>query len=73
MIAMDMQPVNSSNINSVGYDIRTKTLRIEFHGGSIYEYYNVPEHVYAALMSAPSHGSYFHQNIKNNYQSTGLQ
>lgn len=61
---MDRQPVNSSNISSIGYDESSQTLEIEFLNGGIYQYYNVPQSVYEGLMSASSHGIYFDQNIK---------
>ncbi len=64
---MIRQPVDSSNLRSVGYDEATQTLEIEFHNGGIYQYYAVPS-VYQALMSAPSHGKYFHAHIKGVYQ-----
>jgi len=65
---MERQKVSSSNINSIGYDTISQTLEIEFHNGDIYQYYNVPENVFQSLMSASSHGSFFHHNIKNNYR-----
>lgn len=59
--------VVSSNLNSVGYDPNTRILEIEFHEGGIYQYNNVPQHIYDGLMSAPSKGSYHHSYIKNSY------
>lgn len=59
--------VNSSNIFSIGYEKGTKTLEVEFKTGAIYQYYNVPQAEYEALMSASSHGSYFSRNIRNYY------
>lgn len=59
--------VVSSNLNSVGYDPNTKILEIEFHDGGIYQYNNVPPHIYDGLMSASSKGSYHHSHIKNSY------
>lgn len=67
---MRRQPVTSSNIRSVGYDAESQTLEIEFHGGGIYRCFGVPESVYTSLMSASSHGSYFHRNVKDRYQWT---
>ena len=61
------QRVNSTNICSVGYDPLTKILEIEFNSGGIYQYFNVPKSEYEALMSASSHGSYFHAYIKDQY------
>ena len=63
---MTRQNVSSSNLRSVGYD--NSTLEIEFNSGSIYQYSGVPANVYAALMGASSHGTYFNANIKNIYR-----
>ncbi len=62
-----MQPVNSSNIASIGYDPDNKKLTVEFRNGSMYEYENVPEDEYQELMGAGSIGSYFASNIKNSF------
>lgn len=62
---MNMIPVSSSNIASVGYE--NGTLYIRFHSGGLYEYTNVPAALYQGLMSAPSKGRYFHANIKCSY------
>lgn len=70
---MNRQHVSSSNIRSIGYDSKFQTLEIEFHSGGIYQYFNVPESVYNALMSAQSHGSYFHRHIKDEYQWTKIR
>jgi hypothetical protein len=61
---MNRTPVISSNLASVGYDSRQQILEIEFNSGSIYQYFNVPVHIYNGLMSADSHGRYFDANIK---------
>lgn len=70
---MDRQSVKSSDIRSIGYDIETQTLEIEFHNGGVYQYYDVPENIYHGLMNANSHGSYFHKNIKNTYKYKKLK
>ncbi len=64
---MERTPVSSSNIASVGYDAGTSTLQIEFNNGTIYDYYDVPEHTYTDLIDASSVGSFFHANIRNTY------
>lgn len=61
---MNRQSVNSSDLASVGYDAQTQTLEIEFHSGGIYQYLNVPNSIYSALMSASSHGKYLDVNVK---------
>lgn len=62
---MVMHPVSSSNIASIGYE--NGNLYIRFLNGSTYEYFDVPQSVYAELMSAGSHGKYFHAFIRNRY------
>jgi len=59
--------VESSNLKSVGYDSTRKILEIEFHSGGIYQYSNVSEIVFQALLAADSKGQYFHRNIKDIY------
>lgn len=61
---MEMQPVESSNLAAVGYNSNNQTLRIRFNDGSLYEYSGVPNSIYNGLLSAPSKGRYFDQNIK---------
>lgn len=61
---MERQSVSSSNLASIGYDTTSNTLEIEFNNGSIYQYFDVPEHEYQALMYAESKGRYFDANIK---------
>jgi len=60
--------VSSSNIASIGYDSGNSTLEIEFHNGGIYQYFNVPETIHNGIMSASSHGTYFHEHIKDVYE-----
>jgi len=70
---MIRQPVSSTNIRSIGYDPESKTLEIEFHSGGIYQYFEVSPSVYRALMSASSHGKYFHRHVKNVYRYVKIQ
>lgn len=65
---MDRTPVSSSNLSSVGYDEENHILEIEFNGGRIYQYFDVPPRIHEGLMSASSHGKYFHRNIKDNFR-----
>lgn len=57
--------VESSNIESVGYD--GNILEIEFNSGAIYQYENVPIRVYDVMMKADSVGKYFNAHIKSKY------
>ena len=64
---IEMIPVSSSNVESIGYDEATQTLRVNFLNGGIYEYMNVPGYEFEQLKIAPSIGSYLHRNIKGVY------
>lgn len=64
---MEMQFVDSSNIERIGYDFNTSTLRVEFKSNRTYDYSNVPENVFNELRNASSVGSYHARNIKNLY------
>lgn len=64
---MNMVPVESSNLKTVGYDKVAKTLAVEFHHGGVYEYYDVPAPVYERLLAAESKGKYFYAYIKGVY------
>lgn len=65
---MKREHVESSNIESIGYDVKTQTLEIEFLNGAIYQYFDVPEHKHTDLMVASSKGGYFAANIKGSYR-----
>lgn len=52
---MYRQPVSSSRIRSVGWE--NNTLEVQFHNGSIYQYYGVSETEYQNFLKEPSLGS----------------
>lgn len=62
---MNMIPVSSSDIASIGYE--NGTLHIRFRSGGLYAYFGVPQSVYSDLMNAPSKGQYFHAHIRGRY------
>ena len=64
---MNREPVESSDLSSVGYDLSTKTLEIEFNSGGVYQYFDVPEDIYEDLMKAPSHGKFLARRVKNRF------
>lgn len=65
---MNRSPVSSSNIRSIGYNPNLGTLEVEFNSGGVYQYFDVPEHVYQGLMSASSKGEFLIEHIKYNYR-----
>lgn len=67
-IVMYRTPVKSANIRSVGYDPQSATLEVEFTSGDIYQYFNVPEHLYRGLMNASAYGQFLNDYIRNSYR-----
>ncbi len=65
---MKRAPVTSTNILSIGYDPESMTLEVEFKDGAVYQYFDVPEHVYDRFLNAPSHGAYLAREIKGKFR-----
>ena len=66
---MDRQPVESSNIASVGYEADSMTLEVEFLSGAVYQYQGVPEYAFQEFLGSPSKGAYFSEFIRNVYST----
>ena len=63
---MERVPVESDALSSVGY--KERTLEIEFTNGNVYQYFDVPQHTYEALMAADSHGKFFSGQIRSHFR-----
>lgn len=69
----DMQFVDSSNIEAIGYDAAAQELHVRFlKSGATYAYYGVEEWVFQELMRADSKGTYLNTNIKRRYSEAKL-
>jgi hypothetical protein len=64
---MHRVPITSRTIKAIAFDPRTHTLEIEFFSGHVYDFADVPQHVYDELMHAPSKAKYFHEHIREHY------
>lgn len=70
---MERTPVSSSMIRSIGYDVDTTSLEIEFiKGGSVWLYSEFPPEQYKALQGAESVGKFFLSYIKSKYPETKI-
>ena len=70
---MQREPVQSSNIRSVGYDLDEQLLEIEFENGKIYQYFAVPADLYDRLMKAPSKGRILNAHIKDHFRCSQVR
>ncbi|MET8542630.1 KTSC domain-containing protein [Kitasatospora sp. NPDC004799] len=62
--AMDLVPVQSSNLAAVGYESNEGVLEVHFKNGAVYQYLNVPVLVHQGLMVASSKGGYLDRFVK---------
>jgi len=70
---MDREPVDSSNIESIGYDAASKILEVEFKNGGIYQYKGIPQEIYNELMEADSVGSFLSRRIKRMFECERIE
>ncbi|WP_460357920.1 MULTISPECIES: KTSC domain-containing protein [unclassified Pseudomonas] len=65
---MQMIAVYSRAIIAIGYDAGTKQMRISFHQGHSYDFFDVPLAIHNGLISAVSKGAYYNQHVRDRYQ-----
>jgi hypothetical protein len=64
--------INSSIIDSFGYDPNTRVLEIELtENKEVRRYLDVPAEVWKEFYAASSRGKYFLKNIKSKYRKEG--
>jgi hypothetical protein len=67
---MKRTSVESSMLRDVGYDPDTETLEIGFNSGTVYQYFDVEQEAFDALMNASSKGRHFLDQIEPFYVYT---
>ena len=70
---MERKRLGAGSIRSAGYDARNRLLEIEFSNGSIIQYSGASEEVYRRLMNSPSAGSYFKDEIEENFTAKRIR
>jgi hypothetical protein len=64
----EMHFVDSTNVESIGYDTNSQELHVRFlRSGATYIYYNVEPWVFDEFLQADSKGVYLNTNIKGRY------
>ena len=69
---MERKKVESSNIESVGYDPEKLILEVEFENSGVYEYYGVDDDIYQSFMKDTSLGRFFGKHIRGKFESKKL-
>jgi hypothetical protein len=59
--------MSSSVVAKMKYNPETSTLKVTYVSGHIYDYKNVPPHVYEKMKAARSKGAFLNRIIKTNF------
>ena len=69
---MERVALDSTTVLSVGYDPALQLLEVEFRGGRVYEYYEVPAGVVQWLQRTPKKAAFIRRMIEPNYAYRAL-
>ncbi len=47
---MTMHPATSTNVRAVGYEPATRTMRVQFRSGGVYDYYAIDPHLFEQML-----------------------
>ncbi len=67
---MIRRTVVSTSITAVAYDAQASALEVEYVSGRVYRYLDVPEQVFAWLLTASSKGAFVNKMIRDRYEYT---
>ncbi len=67
---MERQAVSSSMMQSIGYDVETGVLEIQFRDSSVWQYFDFPAVMWWEFQGCESHGKYWHANIKKAFRES---
>jgi hypothetical protein len=71
---MELRPMSRSKaLHAAGYDPTTRTLRLRFRNGGLYDYRNVPERVFEELCTSAHPWTEWQQHIKATYDCDRLE
>ena len=63
-----LQEVKSTNIEMIGFDNSSSTLRVKFKNGTFFDYEDVPFEIFTELKEHTSLGRAFNKLIKGKYE-----
>lgn len=68
-MAIEMKPVESSNLEAIGYSAEDQILQVRFKSGKTWRYRDFPPSAYSRLMAAESKGKFFAAHVRGIYVS----
>lgn len=69
---MKLIPVESSNIDAVGYDPQTREMQVRFKAGAVYTHHDVPVLKHAKFIAAESKGKHYHDNFRGKHNAAKI-
>ena len=69
---MEHRSLESSYLESTGYDPAVMLLEIKFKNGKTYRYQGVPQEIFEQMCAADSCGKFFGQHIKGKFPGVEL-
>lgn len=60
--------LDSSNLDSLRYYLKTKNMVVDFKNGSKYKYLGVPNVMIFRMLSSESKGKFFNRNIRTAFR-----
>lgn len=60
--------VDSSMFMALTYELECRELVLELHDGSVWKYFDVPEHLVRSMLDAESKGKFYHAWIKELFE-----
>ena len=72
---MQRTPVSTTGITQVGYHEDSEvhgTLELEFEGGHVYRFFNVPPKTYDDFIHALSREDYYHIHIRSRFPNSRI-
>jgi hypothetical protein len=64
----DRVAVESRVLANTAYERDQAILQLEFRGGQVYQYFQVPQQIHQGLLQADSKGLYFNRHIRNAFR-----
>ncbi|WP_207510370.1 KTSC domain-containing protein [Longitalea luteola] len=58
----------SATVAKIGYERSNASLEVEFHNGTVYQYFDVPEQIWEAFKASSSKGQFLNDIIKGQFR-----
>lgn len=64
---MEMKTISSGRLRAIGYEARTRVLRVQFDDGTTLEYSGVGQEIWCRLSTASSPWSIYRDNVEEEF------